>query len=269
MDTNGLLLTPARTDALLDALSVLPQSPPLLVVFTIDAHTAPTYATVKGQDALPRVRRHIRHLIRRRRQLGARCAVNVQLQFVVQPGNAPEAGDFLRYWDDLLRCQGGASWHDEILFKRLSVGGGASGQAAADALYERTVREQGLVAGDTGAAHVQLWEQRPWQHDDGHQGQRTACPGLWMTPVIRHDGALMMCCSDLGGELSLGPLHRHSFAELWWGTTAMARREAHLAGQFTGVCASCGGINWYELTPEQITQTQQRHQQVVKTIRTE
>ena len=30
---------------------------------------------------------------------------------------------FLTYWMDLFRCQGGG-WHDEILFKRLSVDGG-------------------------------------------------------------------------------------------------------------------------------------------------
>ena len=57
LDTNGILLTPPKIDALLDALADQPDAPPLLVVFTLDAHTAPTYAAVKGQDALPRVRR--------------------------------------------------------------------------------------------------------------------------------------------------------------------------------------------------------------------
>jgi len=258
LDTNGILLTPPRIDALLDALAAIPDAPPLLVVFTLDAHTPPTYAAVKGQDALLRVRRHVRHLIRRRRQLGAACRLNLQLQFVIQPGNDHEAGDFLAYWGDLLSCQGGAQWHDEIMFKRLSVGGGAAGQAAADALYERTVRAAGIAPGPRGGAHVLVWEQRPWQNDDAHTGPRTACPGLWLTPVIRHDGGLMMCCADLGGELALGSLREHSFRELWWGPAATKKRRDHLQGTFEGVCASCGGINWYTLTPEATADAENR-----------
>jgi hypothetical protein len=66
--------------------------------------------------------------------------------------------------------------------------------------------------------------------------------------VIRHDGALMMCCADLGGELTLGSLADHSFETLWNGELATRRRMAHLEGRFEGVCAGCGGINWYKTT---------------------
>jgi hypothetical protein len=258
LDTNGILLTPPRIDAILSMCASQPDAPPLLVVFTIDAHTPPTYAAVKGQDALMRVRRHVRYLIRLRRQLGARCRVNLQLQFVIQPGNAQDAGEFLRYWSDLLSCQGGKDWHDEIMFKRLSVGGGAVGQAAADRLYERTIQQAGIRPGHQGAATVLVWERRPWQNDDAHTGTRTACPGLWLTPVIRHDGALMMCCADLGGELALGSLRESSFRELWWGPRATQHRLAHLDGRFEGVCASCGGINWYALPDGAANDTQRR-----------
>jgi radical SAM protein with 4Fe4S-binding SPASM domain len=261
LDTNAILLTPDRIDALLDALSALPDPPTLLVVFTIDAQTAPTYADVKGRDALPRVRRHVRHLIRRRRQRGAACRVNLQLQFVVQPGNAAEAGPFLTYWSDLLACQGGP-WHDEIMFKRLSVGGGAAGQADADNLYEQTIQAAGITAGAHGAAQVLTWEKRPWQHDDGHAGPRSACPALWLTPVIRHDGQLMMCCADLGGQLALGSLRDKRFKELWWGRQASATREEHLQGKFNGVCESCGGINWYTLTPEMVAQARKHADEI-------
>lgn len=249
VDTNGILLTPPRIDALLEG-QLRPEGPPLLVVVTLDAHTPETYTRVKGRDALARVRRHVRHLVRRRQELGPACRVNLQLQFVVQPGNGEETEAFLAYWADLLACQGGGSWHDEVLFKRLSVGGGAAGQAEADALYEASVTARGIRAGPRGGVHVQVWEQRPWQEDDGHAGGRTACPGLWLTPVIRHDGALLMCCADLHSELILGELGEHGFLELWQGPRATSMRLAHLAGRFEGVCAGCGGINWYETTPE-------------------
>lgn len=260
VDTNGITLVPARLDQLLDAMEG--KGLPLLVVFTLDAHTPETYARVKGRDALERVRRHVRHLVRARRARGASCQVNLQVQFVVQPGNAHEVGPFLAWWRDLLSCQGGRPWHDEILFKRLSVGGGSSGQAAADALYERALAEAGVRAGEGEGVAVSVWEERPWQQDDGHQGARSACPGLWLTPVIRHDGHLLMCCADLGGELDLGSLDLASFRALWEGPTATARRLAHLAGRFEGVCAGCGGINWYKLPPEMADAARRRGRQL-------
>jgi hypothetical protein len=165
---------------------------------------------------------------------------------VVQPTNHHEAGDFLAYWESALRCAGGGAGHGEILFKRLSVGGGAEGQAAADALYEATLRRFGIHPVVEGWRSVTTWEDRPWQRDDAHAA-RTACPGLWYTPVIRHDGHLLMCCSDLRGELDLGSLADHGFRELWFGERATRRRLAHLDGRFEGVCAGCGGINWYTL----------------------
>lgn len=259
VDTNAIRLPPARMDALLAGLPA--GGPPLLIVVTIDAHRPETYTRVKGLDALERVRRHVRHLVRARRVLGAR--VNLQLQFVVQEGNDTELGSFLRYWTDFLACQGTGPWHDEIMFKRLSVGGGGAGQAAADDRYEAALGRAGIRAGRHGPVHVRVWERRPWQQDDAHAAtERGACPGLWLTPVIRHDGALLMCCADLHSELVLGDLHAQSFSELWQGSRATQMRLDHLAGRFEGVCAGCGGINWYDTTPEMAAEARARGQQL-------
>lgn len=258
VDTNLIRFGPERIDALLDALEAAgPAAPPLLVVVTIDAHTESTYAFVKGQDALARVRRHVRHLVRARRRRGAACRVNLQLQFVVQEGNADELRPFVDHWADLLACQGDPGrWRDELCVKRLSVGGGAAGQAAADAAYEAAVAAAGLRAGPWGPVHLVLWERRPWQEDDAHRGGRTACPGLWLTPVIRQDGHLVMCCADLHSTLDLGPIGPEArFLERWTGPRATAERLAHLGGRFEGPCAGCGGIGWYTLPVDAEAQT--------------
>jgi hypothetical protein len=191
------------------------------------------------------VHENLRRFLRCRRKLES--PVNLQVQFVVQEENGKEVLDFLTYWSDLFACQGGEFWHDEILFKRLSVDGGGEGQAAADRLYQKSVLDQGIRQEMKGHVQIQVWTERPWQEDDGHIGTRTACPGLWMTPVIRHDGQLMMCCADLQGELNLGSLKAHHFLELWNGVKAQTERRRHLSGEFRGVCQGCGGINWYDL----------------------
>ena len=248
IDTNAIRFERSALD---EICQISTQSPiPILLVFTIDAASPEVYAAVKGVDHYARALSNIRYLLRRRRYHGERALLNVQLQFVVQKGNAHQTIDFLNYWSDLLSCQGGA-WHDEIMFKRLSVDGGAEGQAAADALYHASVLDKGIAQGRHQSVHVSVWAERPWQNDDRHHSDRTACPGLWMTPVIRHDGMLQMCCADLQSELALGALQHHSFLELWHGERANRMRTAHLNGEFRGVCATCGGINWYQLSAEQ------------------
>ncbi|MSP55537.1 MAG: radical SAM/SPASM domain-containing protein [Myxococcales bacterium] len=245
-DSNAILLSPARMDRILAELT---PGVPLTCVFTLDAVTEATYRQTKGRDGLDRARRNIRHLLARRRLLANPGQVRVQVQFVIQPSNAHEAGDFLAYWREALSCTGAAQGHGEILFKPLSVSGGAAGQAAANSLYRRTLLEAGIrpLAGDT--LSVTTWEDRPWQRDDAHAA-RGACPGLWYTPVIRQDGHLVMCCADLHSELDLGSLAEHGFRTLWEGPRARAERQKHRAGVFDGVCRTCGGINWYTLGPE-------------------
>ncbi len=68
----------------------------------------------------------------------------------------------------------------------------------------------------------------------------------------------MMCCADLRGELTLGSLREHSFKTLWNGAQATRVRIDHLEGKFEGVCATCGGINWYETTEAMHQETRER-----------
>ena len=259
VDTNGVLLDPDRTDALVDAW--LPSRDlPLLVVFSLDAVSPDTYTKVKGKDALERVRRNIRHLVDRRARIpGDDVRLNLQLQFVLQPGNAHEVGAFVRYWERFLDCRArgprGGRGYDEIMIKRLSVAAGGPGQAAADRLYDRSVRAQDVRPRKGAPCAIEMWEDRPWEHDDEQQASpRGPCPGAWMTPVIRHDGQLTVCCVDVGGQLALGNLAEHGFRELWEGAQADALRMDHVQGRFErhSTCAHCGGIAWYGFAPETV-----------------
>ena len=255
LDSNCILLNEARVEALCALCTEY--SIPVLLVCTLDAHTPKVYHEVKGADQLLLVRKNIRNVLQKRASKGEQCLLNIQIQFVVQEGNHHECHSFLHYWNNMFEIWGG-SWHDELMFKRLSVGGGADGQAYADRLYEETIQGTGITERQYGNLNVLCWEKRPWKNDDQHKEKRGACPGLWMTPVIRHDGRLMMCCADLAGTLQLGDLHEYRFAELWFGDQANRHRQNHLDGVFTGACQSCGGINWYTLTEEMMSNVEHR-----------
>ena len=91
------------------------------------------------------------------------------------------------------------------------------------------------------------WSVRPWQQNQEmisttHHTKRDPCHGLWMTPVIRHDGELLLCCADLQSQMSLGNLHQTSFMNLWTSSKAVQKRMEHLQGSFKGVCKDCGGV---------------------------
>ena len=79
-----------------------------------------------------------------------------------------------------------------------------------------------------------------------------------MTPVVRHDGELLLCCADLQSEMSLGNLKDSAFLDLWYSSQAIQKRMEHLQGSFSGVCEGCGGINWYTLTQKKIEETKKR-----------
>ena len=253
IDTNAIVLTPERMDRLVEVYARRPELP-LLVVFTMDAVSRDVYLDVKGQDALERVRRHVRHFIMRRAQLPFDdVRLNAQFQFVLQPGNAHETKAFVEYWQNFLACHGGKRGYDEIMIKRLALDAGGEGQIEADTLYEETIEKQRIRALPEGPAKVLLWENRAWESTAKPAGSfRQPCPGMWLTPVIRHDGHLMMCCVDLSGKLDLGDLNTHRFKTLWEGPIAQAYRLSHIQGRFdeAGPCGSCGGINWYDTPPE-------------------
>ena len=86
------------------------------------------------------------------------------------------------------------------------------------------------------------------------QSKRMPCPGLWKTPVIRWDGELMACCADVDGEISVGNLRDHEFEDLWFGEQMNEYRSLHIAGRFQEIpkCWSCGGINFYKMSPAEI-----------------
>ena len=104
-----------------------------------------------------------------------------------------------------------------------------------------------------GPAEVLIWENRAWESTAKPAGSfRQPCPGMWLTPVVRHDGHLMMCCVDLSGKLDLGDLNQHTFRGLWEGSNARELRFRHIEGRSMKAdpVRVVVGINWYETPPD-------------------
>jgi len=89
INTNGMLLTPDLADPVLD-------SGADLVVFGLDAFTAPTYAKVRVNGDRDTVYRNVEHILARRnaREHGP----EVQVQFIEMDENEHELQDFSAHW---------------------------------------------------------------------------------------------------------------------------------------------------------------------------
>ena len=118
--------------------------------FSVDAHSPEVYAEVKGADKGLQVRKNIERFLTLRDALNLSWP-RVTLAFVVQPGNAFEARDFLEHWrprlrDPALTYDWPSQVRDAIYFRPLNSGD----QEASDRLHAETCRAVGMdvPAGD-------------------------------------------------------------------------------------------------------------------------
>lgn len=159
LHTNGQRLAGEAAEALLDAWSqrIMPCCGNLFV--SLDAARDETYRALRGGE-LARAEENIRAFVRRRTERG-QFGPNLVLQFIVLPGNAAEAGEFVAKWRAFLAAEGAkpcrvaatladqpARIDSDIVYLRRARTPGEGPQAARDDaardLYLRTVAALGL-----------------------------------------------------------------------------------------------------------------------------
>ncbi len=167
IDTNAILLSPDRTEQLIDAYLEDPLVP-VLMVFSLDAISRETYKKVKGRDYFDVVMANITHFLKRRGELDLdTITLNAEFQFVLQDGNAHEAKDFIDHWDRACAEGRNGVGYNDIMVKRISVGTGGEKQHRSDKLYADTIRGFGIEPFQKPHLELKLWMERAWEeHDD-------------------------------------------------------------------------------------------------------
>lgn len=152
LHTNGVVFGEERARLLLRLAHAPGLAPDTFnfIHFSVDAHSAAAYRHVKGADKRDQVYKNIERFLRLRAAAGLRRPF-VTLAFVVQDGNAHEAGAFVEHWRAALRAVGveprcTVDWPDQqadtIYLRPLNCGD----QAAADRLHAEVCRSLGLTA---------------------------------------------------------------------------------------------------------------------------
>ncbi len=74
--------------------------------------------------------------------------------------------------------------------------------------------------------------------------RRYPCQYLWYTMAVNRDGAVSRCVYDWQIEDPVGDAAVESLRDIWNGEGMQRLREAHLSGEYPGVCSGC--LNWVE-----------------------
>jgi molybdenum cofactor biosynthesis enzyme MoaA len=146
LHTNAVVFSESRARLLLQLANAQGQAEDTFrfIHFSVDAHSPEVYATIKGAPRGMQVRTNIERFLELRDALESPWP-KVTLAFVVQPGNAHEAADFLAHWAPLLRDpEVSHDWPstlvDTIYFRPLNCGD----QVASDRLHADTCRSLGM-----------------------------------------------------------------------------------------------------------------------------
>ena len=234
-----ILLDEARTLSLLNGAT---GSIPLLLVASIDAYSPTVYTKVKGFDRLNLVRQNLRRLLRMRRDLNLRLTYNFSL--LCRMEMLRKQGTFIRTGS----IHSAAMEPEAFGTMRLCSNAFLLMVGHKDNKRQMICTLEQFYNRDSVMKSSMEFRFRYGSVNHGSppknrllMSKRMACPALWSTPVIRHDGALMLCCADLEGQMTLGNLQDNRFSELWLSEPARKRRREHLAGHFNDKCLDCGG----------------------------
>lgn len=150
LHTNAVVLSENRSRLLLRLANANGQLEDTFrfIHFSVDAHSPEVYAEVKGSKKGAQVRKNVERFLELRDSLGLEWP-KATLAFVVQPGNAHEAPDFVNHWRPRLRDPA-LTWdwpqhiRDTIYLRPLNSGD----QAASDRLHAETCRRVGMNVPD-------------------------------------------------------------------------------------------------------------------------
>ncbi len=234
--TNGTLLKEAARDLISSGLDTLSVS--------IDAATAPTYRSVRGQDSFERVLLGIERIVQLRKAHGNRTPY-IRTNFVLQAANIPEAVDFVRlskrlgvdavYFQPLsIVC--------ELALRRQILVGDLTSDHFLDALHK--IKQEGVRQKiPTNVDYILGKSETFWSNYTGTSMDRSLCPFPWFSSYVNVEGDVQACCA-FSAQPKVGILGNvadsERFMDIWNGEKYADLRRSHAAGiRPYQICREC------------------------------
>lgn len=259
INTNGMFLDREKIDLILDNERIR------RIRVSLDACSPETYCRIKSVERFDYnlLIENLRYLMAKR---GDRRWPQMVFSFVVCPENELEAEDFMRFWADEISRYDRHYMVTHDFFIPVETTGCdvidfymllAPDQGAATALYRRVIERAGIYRydrpDDTRINQSSIVQHR-FSRESESAVSRRPCASLWRMANIHSSGLLTVCCHDLNLEQVIGDLNVHSFSDLWYGDPVETLRSEHLRGNFKGLCARCGNIEYFSVSDEILDQ---------------
>ena len=234
--TNGTMLQDAAQDLISSGLDTLSVS--------VDAAIAPTYKSVRGQDAFERVLLGIEKIVQLRKARATHTPY-IRTNFVLQSANIPEAVDFVRLSKklgvDAVYFQPLSIVCDLALRRQILVGHLTSDD------FMRTLHQIKLECArqkiPTNVEYILSKSEVFWSNYMGTSMDKSLCIFPWFSSYMNVDGDVQACCA-FSAQMKVGILGNvcasGKFMDIWNNERYQEFRRNHAAGiRPYQICKEC------------------------------
>lgn len=240
INTNMVSLAPEKIEALLSCLAE--NDGILYLVCSLNSASKQSDFLIKNRHSYEIMYNNTHYLIRRKSELKLKTRLKLDLQLLILRENFLEVELFVNIWTEAFRFYGlnysvvgniFSSTDNAINLKREFD---FERQAECDERYDSVVKALGLEH-----KPVPSLKKEP----TAEAMRRSPCPALWQTPIIRSDGQVSVCLSDIDSHMEIGNLNELSFLEIWLGSRANQFRQLHMEGDAAKI-SICSHCTYYE-----------------------
>jgi radical SAM protein with 4Fe4S-binding SPASM domain len=247
INTNATFLTEERTNLMCHFVERGYGN--IQLTLSINAASKETFIKTKKVDLFDRTVKNTRYLLREKARRKIRYTFTTYLLFLVNEEVEHEAEIFRDFWVKEVEELGEkyqidyalpTREHIVIIFKRTYANEGLFkiNQAGYDDMHRRVARRLGLMPEEKAGDHdknVPIFTPNPGK----------ICGSPWLSPIIRHDGTLNFCLTDVDNHMPVGNVFKESFFDLWFSKEAEEFR-ARLAQQKFGDYDLCKNCNYFD-----------------------
>lgn len=247
INTNATFLTEERTNLMCHFVERGYGN--MQLTLSINAASRETFIKTKRVDLFDRTIKNTRYLLQEKARRNIRYTFTTYLLFLVNEEVEHEAEVFRDFWVKEVEALGmkyqidyalPTKEHVVIIYKRTYANEGLfkMSQAGYDEMHRRVANRLGLMPEETagdGDKNVPIFTPNPGK----------ICGSPWLSPIVRHDGTLNFCLTDVDNHMPVGNVFRESFFDIWFSPEAENFR-ARLAQQRFGDYDLCKNCNYFD-----------------------
>ena len=254
INTNMSALNKTRIDLIIGLLRKSKYGQ-LFLTCSLNSVTKETGIKVKGVDFFDRIEENMDYLLEKKSLHGLGSKLKLDLQMLILKENEHEGELFARKW--ALRFQHynmkynivADRFVDDDNVINLKREFDRDRQAECDERFYRVTEQLGLTK-----KKIENFYEKPAENIGEPTAQvavekketlRKPCHALWQTPIVRANGQVSVCLSDIDSHMKIGNLKDKDFLSIWLGKATNDYRIMHALGKAKDI-SICNHCTYYE-----------------------